>query len=399
MPQKKKIADKTDKRRRAKVTVGHDADGDPIVKYASGRTQRELDANKEELIRAHVTGDVDGRKDMLFGVYAQEWYEAYKEPHLSAGSKGAYESIMNAHLFPALDDKQLRAITARELQRLLNSKSRMGSSSIGYIKSILTGVFRSAAATGIIDRDPTQGLMRPAAKKKSKRALTDAETTAVLDVGRSHPEGLLLLALYYTGARIGEVLGLQWSDVDFKARTISISRDLDYKAGDIGTVKSASSVRTVPMPDDLSAALGAVRGVGNTFVFQSLYSGSWLPQATYKRRWKRLIIAIAESNLEAERQLKGDRAKYTIEVKTVSYDGADRAASILTAHYFRHNYASTLYNAGVDILSAQRFLGHADVKTTLSIYSHLGANKEDANAELTRTALKNSTKVAERLPE
>ena len=51
--------------------------------------------------------------------------------------------------------------------------------------------------------------------------------------------------------------------------------------------------------------------------------------------------------------------------------------SVLTPHYFRHNYASVIYNAGVDVLTAQKILGHSDPKTTISIYMHLSSKNEE----------------------
>lgn len=98
-------------------------------------------------------------------------------------------------------------------------------------------------------------------------------------------------------------------------------------------------------------------------------------------------------------------ADQSIESKIVSVqtdengNKAELRASVLTAHYFRHNYASVLYNADVDILNAQRFLGHADVKTTLAIYAYLSKGKEDINAEKARVAFSKEKKVAEKLPE
>ena len=56
MAQKKKLSEKVDKRRRAKVVVGHDSDGKPIIKYVSGHTKRELNAAKEELLRTYMGG-------------------------------------------------------------------------------------------------------------------------------------------------------------------------------------------------------------------------------------------------------------------------------------------------------------------------------------------------------
>ncbi len=71
--------------------------------------------------------------------------------------------------------------------------------------------------------------------------------------------------------------------------------------------------------------------------------------------------------------------------------------SILTPHYFRHNYCSVLYNAGVDVLTAQKYLGHSDIRTTLAIYAHLSEKKKDEGAELVKAAF--SKKVAEKLPD
>lgn len=347
-----------DGRYRAKITVGH-VDGKPIVKYASGRTKKELEANKEELRRSFVTGAVQAQRDVLFDVYAMEWYSAYKKKTLSVSSRACYASVFNVHIIPAFSGRQLRAVTAAELQHFMNSKAGMSVSSLGYMKSILTGIYRTAYAHGIVDRDPTVGLTKPKARKESKRALTKAEAAASLKVGWEHPEGLLLLILYYTGLRIGEALGLQWGDYDTKARTLSVRRDVDFRSNSVGELKTEHSRRVVPVPDELARALDPLRGLKNVFILQSPETHSFIPQSTYKRRWARLMRAMLEADPTIENE-----------------DGV----SILTPHYYRHNYASVLYNAGVDILSAQKYLGHADAKTTLQIYSHLAEEKADENA-------------------
>lgn len=395
MPAKKKMSDKVDKRLRQKITIGTGADGRPIIKYASGRSKRELAANAEELRRTYIGGqEVD--RTVLFGAYVLAWYHAYKEPKLSEGSKQAYMSILRAHLLPELEHRQLRAITAADLQLLLNSKAGMSVSALGYMHSILTNVFRKAAAAGIIDRDPTLGLTKPTAQKQRRRAMTDAEKSAALKVGQEHPEGLLLLLLYYTGMRLGEVLGLQWQDIDFAKRVITVRRDLDYKMGETGPLKSRAAYRQVPIPDELCAPLQAIRGVGHGFVLSAPTTASWLPQATYKRRWERLMIAIYETDSSIERAVirihKGKMGKDGKRGKDIPVYG-----SALTAHYFRHNYASVLYNAGVDILAAQRFMGHSDPSITMGIYSHLAKDKEDTAGEIVRNAI--AGKVAKRLPE
>ena len=119
------------------------------------------------------------------------------------------------------------------------------------------------------------------------------------------------------------------------------------------------------MPSALADALRPLRGIHNVYILQAPNTHQHLNQSTYKRRWSRLMKAVYDVGEDIE--------------------GKD-GESILTPHYFRHNYASVLYNAGVDVLSAQKFMGHADIKTTLAIYAHLSEGKELENTEKVRIA-------------
>lgn len=357
------MAKQKDGRYRTKITIGHYSDGTPRFKYASGRTKKELEEHKEELRRKYITGAVDSRRDIQFSVYALEWYETYKEPNLSPSTRQGYRSALNNRILPVFGERQLRAITAPELQRFMTGLAGNSNTILTYSKSILQNVFREAYVNGLIDRNPAQGLKKPPHTADHRRALTPAEARAVLKVASEHPDGLLLLLLYYTGARRGEVLGLQWRDIDFDARTISINRDIDFATNKVGELKTAYSRRTVPMPQELQNALDPLRGFGETFVLQSPKTHGHIVHSTFVRTWKRLMRAVYEADPAIE-----------------AIDGR----SILTPHYFRHNYASLLYNAGVDVLAAQKFLGHADIKTTLSIYSHLSEGKENESADRVR---------------
>lgn len=394
MPAKKKISDKVDKRLRAKVTVGTGIDGEPVIKYASGRSKKELEANKKELERAYITGAEEERREILFGVYVEEWYAAYKKDKLSPSSQANYSTAIYKHLFPVFKNRQMRAIRAVELQNFMNSKAGMGKTSIGDMYSILVNVFARATAQGVIDRNPALGLTRPATKRESRRPLNDIEVAATFSVAKTHPDGLLLLLLYYTGMRRGEVLGLQWQDIDFAANVIHVRRDMDFVTGELGELKSQCSRRSIPMPKELSSALNAVRGIGSTPVLQSPKTHQHWGQATFVRRWNAFAVAMYESNQSIE-------SKVIAEIADENGNTVPVMGSILTPHYYRHNYASILYNAGVDVLAAQKILGHADVKTTLSIYAHLGKQKEAQSHKAIIKAFDTSkkSKVAKKLPE
>lgn len=356
---------KTKKRLRAQITVGHDADGTPIYKWASGYTKKELEANKEELRRAHINGAVAIQRDVLFGEFAADWYRVYKEPYLSASSKSNYRSTLNHYLFPEFGDRQMRAVTANQLQEYLNGLAGTGKTTLNYIMIVLTNCFTLATAQGVIDRNPAEALKPPKAERATRRALTSQESAAVLQVIDTHPDGLLLAILYYTGLRRGEALGLRWSDIDFSGRTLRVERDIDFVTGKVGTVKTTTSVRTVPVPDELMTLLNKARQVGSGYIIRAPKTGVFWSQATFVRRWRQIQAALLKAAPGIEK---------------------DGSGSILTPHYFRHNYASILYRSGVDVLSAQLYLGHTDPATTMRIYTHLADETQLKDAEKVRKA-------------
>lgn len=391
MPAKKKMSDKSDKRRRKKIVVGRDASGAPIEKWASGRTKAELEANAAELRKKFISGNTAIERDILFGAFVTNWYELYKRPHLSPASQSTYAAMINAHLMDALGDRQMRAIGTDDLQLLLNSNAS-SKSKIDKLNMLLKQIFSAAQAKGIIDRDPTVLLRKPVAPEGERRELTPNEAAAALSVGNTHKEGLLLLILYYTGVRIGEALGLQWGDIDFKNSTISICRDIDYKKKrpidykiddtmyKIGDVKNEESVRNIPLVNELRVALEPIRGFGQTFVVQS-DGGGFLAERTFRRRWVRLMTAMYQADTTIEHiEVPLEAKKKKENISTASrgpYKKRPRPImSILTPHYFRHNFASVLYANGVDVLTAQKWLGHKKVETTLGIYAHLSRKRE-----------------------
>ena len=377
MAGKKKLSEKADKRYRAKVTVGHKPDGSPLCKYVSGSTRKELSAAVEELRRAYLYGVIEERKDTLFGQYAAQWYEVYKRPNISVSSRKTYANILNNVIFPVLAHRQIRAITAEDLQSILNANANRCASDLGYISSILKNIFTLACSQGIIDRDPAAAIKKPSAKKESRRALTEAETRAAIKVMDTHPQGFFLALLYYTGLRRGEAVGLQWQDIDLKHMTLHVRRDYDFKAKAMGDVKTPSSIRSIPIPEELVRRLIPRRGVGEALVFPDPKGKPWNNGSLYYL-WQDLMAAMAQEEPSIETK--------EVVLRNHGIRSAPVPISILTPHYFRHNYASRLYAAGVDVLAAQRIMGHANSRTTIEIYTHLSELAMEDSATAIRKA-------------
>ena len=374
--------------------MGTDPEGAAIYKYAAAPTKKALAAAKEELQKKYVNGPEAVDRDAMFGDRCTEYWETVRKPRVkSASGRASLASAMNKHILPVFGSRIMRSITYKELQDFINGLQGKSSSVIGDVLSILHGVFGIATAERVIDVDISLPLRRPVTEKRKRRELTDAELAAVFKLMREQDSKYrqLLGLLLYTGARRGEILGLRWSDIDFKANQIRICRDIDYAAGDVGTVKTPSSIRTIPLMVELQEILLPLRQLDGYLIHAPLGTGEdWLPKKTYDRLTYNMRIDLY-------------RLDPTMESVELSHPDATRdrqhkpeRGSVLTAHYFRHNYASVLYDAGVDVKTAQRYLGHASITTTLNIYTHLAEKRKqlsEAAARAAFSALKGATKV------
>lgn len=379
----------SDGRYRAKITVGHAADGKPVVKYVSGRTRRELEEAKQAAISYYVDGTA-GQKDRLFCEYATEWYCVKKEPHLSDISNAGYRSMLNKHILPAFEGRMLRAIRYADIQAWLNEFAGMSKSQITLSLTIMRGIMGSAFAEGIIPRDPTISLARPkTTPPKEKRALTDGEKKAILETISRHENGPFLAVLYYLGVRRGEAAGLQWGDFDWQDGVVHIQRDIDFSSGNKGKVddlKSRAADRQVTIPHELRAILYPIRSLPHVFLFLNT-KGEILSLVTLDRMWMSLMI---DAGLVIKNEPDDGKAK---EVKKRRADIRYDYKALITPHYLRHNYVTMLYEAGVDPMVAMRLVGHADYQTTANIYTHL------SKAHLDKASDKINAVFDKKLPE
>lgn len=350
MAQKKPRKEKVDQRLRAKVKVGLKPDGSPLYKWVSASNRKALERKQAELLQRYVTGT--DTATLTLGEYIKGWLPG-RLAGLAASTCNSITSRCNAHILPALGGRYIRSIKREDLLPILDACQARGlsQSQLQAVTRLIREIFAAAQADGVIQINPAHTLKAPAstADPLQRRPLTDAETAATLEIIDTHADGLLLAALYYLGLRRGEALGLQWSDIDFAAHVVRIERDIDFAAGPgaVGDVKSRTSRRVVPMPQAAEDRFRAARGIGWVFTRPD---GQPYHDSDFRRVWRGLMRAMVDAAPEIEQE-----------------DGQ----SILTPHYYRHNFASIAYRAGVPAEQAQQWLGHSSIAITMDIYTHL----------------------------
>lgn len=359
---------------RTKIKIGVDADGKSIVKWISGKTQRELEAERRR-VQEHY---IDGKKsasDKPFGACAQSWFASVKRVTSAMGGKSpstieSYRTALNKDILPLFGNRNMRAIQSAELQDFVDSFAGKSRTKITYICAALDGVFEYACKERILAENPFAHIERPEAKEaEEKRSLTIAERDRIVAVTKSHPQGAYLACMYYLGARPGEIRGLQWGDFDWSRSLVHIQRDIDYKKrgeDKVGALKNKKSNRFVPIPADLAEILRPLQGAEDQFVFMGTRSGSSLSKTSAERLWVKLMVA-CQMAIELP---EGANAYRPSDIRS-------RYKPIITPHSMRHNYVTMCWENGIDVYIASKLVGHKSIKTTMDIYTHLSDSQLD----------------------
>ena len=314
---------------RSKVKIGVDANGKNVYKWISGKTKRELEQRRQDVIATYIEGKQPAR-DVLFGAYAQQWFELRAVGHLAHRTALAYRSMLNTWFLPALGDMTLRAISAQDIQSLINSFPPSSARTIQNRIGVLRAIFKSAIADKLISFNPAEAYSMPKTRKPIKRrALTERETEILLSLMDDSIAGRFIALLYYLGVRHAEAGNIKWDDVDFVKRTVHID----------GTKTSAAD-RYVPMPDALYDYLLPLRQMPGTYIIH-------LPNNPQKPLHPNTL------------------GKYFL--RAVRSAGVDE----ITPHYLRHNYITLCWRNDIDVMIVCKIVGHVSPATTQAIYTDL----------------------------
>ena len=290
---------------------------------------------KEEVSRAPLFEDV-----------AYEWKEEHWQK-IEMGSWRAYSSDFD-RIVEQFGKRHIDEISPSEVQAFLFKLGKIYSlSSVSNHKTVLNQIFNKAIFDmGVQMANPCLMVRLPKHLKRGTRdILTDEQCREILS---TRPEEFQLAYLiYFTGLRCGEALALQYKDIDFDHNLINVTKAVHYNgnAAKIGPLKTNSSYRQIPLPNDLRARLLELSLSKEDYIVSK---DKPLTQSVLARRWLHYC--------EDHGMMK--------EVNGKLKPAIDR-------HQIRHQYTTNLYNAGVDLKSIQRILGHSDIQITLQTYTHL----------------------------
>lgn len=379
MPAQKKYTRRADGRYYTKVSAGSDPSGKPIRVNVYGRSVAELERNIDAVKADVINGTFVIDKDVTFAEYAEKWYQVYIDgSDLSHNRKCLYKNTLKNHVSCLLPLKMCK-ITRTNVQQGYNALSGHPDLQREY-KMAVNQIFRAAIEDGVCVRNPAENIATAPARKKKRRALTDLERRAIRQADLTEKEKCFVYLLWYAGLRRQEILALTRADIG--PETITVNKALEFRGNrsDLKGTKSAAGERVIPVLDPLKPVLASYLPLcGSLYLFTDK-SGSVMSKTAYRRFYeqiRRKINDAAGGRGHSTKSVVSGRPRYTYVYDLDLIQG-------LTAHTFRHEFATILYYSGVDLLDAVRIFGHSDSRTLTDIYAELRQAESNSIKKLNR---------------
>lgn len=371
------------------VYMGYDKEGKQIRKTTTftppeGTPEKKaIKMAKEEYInfKHKCTGLGNYNANMRFCDLTEQYFNIYAPNRLKPITAYNYNNLVDYHFMAYFGNKKLKDITTGMLTEFFNTHKAAGKD--GNLKplapatskklyTIMQSILSFATQQGYINVNPAKGVILPTKDLKveeKRKYMTEEEMQRFLNMLDGYSEfNTMIKVLLYTGMRSGEMLGLQWQDIDFDNNIITIKHTLTDVGGNhfLTTPKTKTSNRYIAMGTTVRELL-----------------------SEHKTHQQELIQAISnfphpEMVFTSERGNYKDRSSLNTSFKRF-LNGS--GLEFLTLHSLRHCNATLLINNGVDLKIVSEHLGHSDIGVTANIYADVLASTKRKTADLIELAI------------
>ena len=357
------IHQRSDGRWCAIVDLGRDTTGKRRRKYLYGKTRKEV-ADQLKLLHNDQAGGVNVTTDrQTVKTFLARWLTEVAAHRNKLRTWEGYQRIVELYLNPYLGRILLTKLGPEHVQRMINTlvTRDLAPNTIRNIRAVLRRALNQALRWRLVTFNAASLAEIPRIEQEEMSALDEQQARALLRTLKGNRLEVLYRVGLSLGLRRGEILGLRWIDVDFERATLSVAQTLQRtkaKGLMFSTPKTKGSVRTIPMPRVLLAALKlhkerqAQEGVENPhgLVFIST-KGTPLDPDDITHRFKAFVKA---AGLPSE----------------------------IHFHSLRHSCATLLLAQGVPMHVVKDILGHSQISTTMRYAHPTEQTMRDATAEM-----------------
>jgi integrase len=347
----------TKRRGRGEGSIYRRKDGSWVAQYTAGdkrryiygKTRKDVAATLSKAIAERDSGVVYDSENLKVADYLDRWLDSVKDT-LRERTWRRHEEITRLHLKPTIGSTKLDKLNAFQVQSLYRSKLDSGLSprTVQIIHATLYKSLKQAVKWSLVPRNVCDAVTPPRVPRSEIKPLDARQAKKLLDMARDTQPGFyaLYVLAVTTGMRSGEILGLQWRDVDLDVGTLQVRRTVFN--GTVSSPKTARSNRGIRLP---KVAVDALRQQPrhSEWVFSSKNGTTLSVHNLHNRSWKPLLTRAGLPDIRF--------------------------------HDLRHTCATLLLSKGVHPKLVQELLGHSSIEITLDTYSHVLPNMGDRAAD------------------
>ena len=362
---------------RLTVSEGFDLNGNPMIhrKTVHG-TKKDAEVELAKFVTEVQNGLVVDGKSLKFSEFTEIWKRDYGSKELAPSTYKRYCRMLETRLLPYFGHFYINKIRPTDIMKFYDllekdtqlvrkkgnngtkTKKPLSGKTILEHHRLLRAMLHRAVYWQLIVSNPAERVQAPRAKKPKRRSYDDEQTKILLEnleqlsIEDTKYKVAIILTVF-TGVRLGELMGLEWQDIDFKNGIISINRSSQYLS-DMGVFtkvpKTESSIREIAIPEFIISLLEEYK--------------LWYEEqkSIYNELWNdsnRLFVQADGKPMHPS----------TISKWFVKYVG-QIGLPVINFHGLRHTNASLLVAQNIDIAIISARLGHAQISSTLNFYVH-----------------------------
>ncbi len=369
---------------RIRAYCGYDVHGKQMVRFKSWKPPENMSAKQaeKEVQRIAILFEEEcAHGQVTAAVKFQKVVEMWDTEYAILNHRSTTlqrEHLIADRVIPALGHLRIDKITARDIQKFINSLAKPGANkrngkplsqkTMRHHLSFISSIFEYAIRLDMVNTNPCSKVIIPkvdangkAYKKPEKHIYTKEQAREFMKILREAPmkyKVFFTLAIY-TGCRRGELLGIEWKNIDFANSTVMIDHTSNYTA-DKGiysdATKTERSTRMVDLPPAVIGMLKAYKHDQDSY--KANLGNKWQEHDRLFTKW--------------DGQPMHPNTPYTWLMRECER----RNFPFYGLHSFRHFFASVEIEAGVDPTTVAAMLGHSTPVTTMSTYSHYFAESK-----------------------
>jgi integrase len=341
--------------------------------YTVKGNKREAEKFLTEKLRELDTGLLIDTKKMKLGEYFDYWLKEYCYNNLTINTIEGYEQYIEKHIKPILGNIELEKLKPLQLQTFyseklekgkLSGKGGLSKQTVRSLHRIIHGALAQAVKWQLLSRNVADCVEPPKPQKYEAKFLNDEQTNLLIEKAKKSDIYIPVIIAIFTGMRRGEVLGLNWQNVNFEKKYIRVVQELSCTKQGLKILppKTKKSIRNIAIPDTLIKILKNHKA---------------------KQNENRLLLGQEYQNIDMVCTYPNGKLFYPKRFSAKFHELLSKNdLPIIRFHDLRHSHASLLVKLGVQPKIISERLGHSNIGITMDLYSHLyeEADREVADA-------------------